>query len=274
MPRPGGAGGLRPPTSGPASGVQAVFPAVLSFSRAVPTEGNRSVLRIGAVDDQRAGSRRNSGSCGRASMRCWSAGEGERGHAACRSRPASPCSLHVRRDRSGSRRNPRYIRTAGRVVGRDRVAPAVSRHHGQRAGAGVCARHSLLAAFAATPTQAVAPETSPGALNKRNGPGSMGGGRPAFVELLTAIPGAGRPATFYVKRKGRRASRWAAAIAACIAASAVCRRRSRASCAAAISAGVAIGVAGLCCDAHAARSVKQGFRILRVRLKQGASNKQ
>ena len=112
-------------------------------------------------------------------MRCWSIDEGgERDQAACRSRPASPCSLHVRRDRSGSRRNPHYIRAAGRVVGRDRVAPAVSQHHGQRAGAGVRARHSVLAAFAARPAQAVAPEASRRALNKRSG--HPGGGKRAI----------------------------------------------------------------------------------------------
>ena len=96
----------------------------------------------------------------------------ERYQAACRSRPASPCSLHVRRDRSGSRCNPRYIRAARRVVGRDRVAPAVPRHHGQRSSAGVCARHSGLAAVAATPARAVAPKASPGSLIKRSGPRS------------------------------------------------------------------------------------------------------
>ena len=110
--------------------------------------------------------------------------------AACRSRPASPCFLHVRRDRSGSRRNPHYIRAAGRVVGRDRVAPAVSRHHGQRAGAGVRARHSVLAAFAATPAQAVAPEASRRALNKRSGPpAAIGSGR----SDLTPIGGTRAP---------------------------------------------------------------------------------
>jgi hypothetical protein len=109
------------------------------------------------------------------------------------------------------------------------------------------------------------------------------GGSPAFVEPLTGrarrdkwakgvqlcAPGEG----IYVKLEGRRASRWAAAVAY-IAASTVCRRRSRASRAAAISAGVAIGGAGLCCDAHAARPVKQILRILLGSLKQGASNKQ
>src|ERR1700722_15357690 len=103
--------------------------------------------------------------------RRWSSNEARENQAACRSRPASPCFLHVRRDRSGSRRNPRYTRAAGRVVGRDRVAPFVSRHHGQRAGAGVRARHSVLAAFATTPAQAVAPEASRRALNQRSGPG-------------------------------------------------------------------------------------------------------
>jgi hypothetical protein len=83
--------------------------------------------------------------------------------AACRSRPASPCFGDVRRFRGRSRCDPRRIRAARRVVGRDRVAAPVPRYHRQPAGAGVRARHRRLEAAAATPCQAA---SAPGALKR------------------------------------------------------------------------------------------------------------
>jgi hypothetical protein len=86
------------------------------------------------------------------------------GDIACSSSPASPWSRDVRRHRSKCCHDPRCVRAAGRTVGRDRVAPAVSRHHGQRAGAGVRSGHSRLDATTTASAQAIA-EPPPGALN-------------------------------------------------------------------------------------------------------------
>ena len=118
------------------------------------------------------------------------------GDIACRSRLATPCSLHVRRHRSGSRRDPRCVRAERRAIGCDRVAPAVSRHHEQPAGAGVCPRHCRMDAVAASTAQA-ASGPAPGAL-KRSGPperalGRNGGphpsrGWPAVAELERITP--------------------------------------------------------------------------------------
>ena len=69
---------------------------------------------------------------------------------ACRPDCTSPCSGDVRRHRGGCRCYPRRLPAARRVRSCGRAAPAVPRHHRQRAGAGVRTLHRQLEAAAAT----------------------------------------------------------------------------------------------------------------------------
>jgi hypothetical protein len=156
----GGAGRMQPAASGPAAGAQAGFLAVLRLIIGLARQGHNP-----QVDDPRGTTdrRRRPGQCAELV---------DRVRTACRSRPVSSCCVDVRRLRSGSRRNPHRIRATGGVVGRRRVAPAVPRNHGQRAGAGMRARHRRLEAAAATPSQAA---SAPGALKRS--PAMPGGTR-------------------------------------------------------------------------------------------------
>jgi hypothetical protein len=57
-----------------------------------------------------------------------------------------PCSGDIRRHRGSSCCDPRRLPAAWRVLGRGRAAPAVPRHHRQRAGADVGQDHRWLEA--------------------------------------------------------------------------------------------------------------------------------
>ena len=85
---------------------------------------------------------------------------------ACRPHPACPRAADVRRHRGGSRCDPRRLRAARRVLGRGRAAPAVPRHHRQRAGAGVRPDHRRLEAAPAGEADAEAAAVTAGPLTR------------------------------------------------------------------------------------------------------------
>ena len=112
--------------------------------------------------------------------RCWSTDEGAReirqlaGHAP---RHHAPCMFVVTEAEAAAiRATFEQQGELSAAIELRRLFPGIT----DNVQARECARHSVLAAFAATPAQAVAPEASPGALTKRSGTQRLGAGDLTF----------------------------------------------------------------------------------------------